>query len=310
MDDKLLQLYFEGRTTEDQSREVTVWLNADKENMKHYQQLCRLFEICYWQERPKSEIGTIKQKTKKNVWMEVVKIAAVFILGFGLNYFLNLNKEELVAMQTVHVPAGQNAWLTLADSSKVWLNAGSTLEFPNRFVNGERKVRLEGEGYFEVHANKEKPFIVSTKSYDITALGTAFNVIAYDKSDGFETALMRGKVEITDHETYRTLTLTPNNRAILVNNELRIVPIENENYFLWRKGIIYFDEPMENVLKKLELYFDVDIHVYNTAILKDQRHCTGKFRTRDGLDHILQVLQVTEHFTYKKDDEKNTIIIK
>ena len=212
-------------------------------------------------------------------------------------------------MQTVHVPAGQNAQLTLADGSKVWLNAGSTLNFPTRFIEGKRQVILEGEGFFEVKANKEKPFIVSTSIYDIKALGTSFNVNAYKQSKEFETALLTGKVEISDRITDRVVSLTPNNRAVLGNNKLSVVPIESKDYYLWREGILYFDEPLTEVLDKLKLYFDVNIDVKNKSVLENKRHCTGKFRTRDGLDHILRVLQLTNHFTYKKDEEKNLITI-
>lgn len=309
MDDKLLQLYFEGRTTEEQSSLITEWLDADAANMKHYQQLCRLYEIGFWHEEPETVVISLKEKFRWRVILrEAVKIAAVFILGFTLNYWLNQGVEEDVAMQTVYVPAGQNAQLTLADGSKVWLNAGSTLNFPTRFVEGKRRVTLEGEG-FEVKANKEKPFIVSTSTYDIKALGTSFNVNAYKQSEEFETALLTGKVEISDRITDHTISLTPNNRAVLMNNGLSVVPIESTDYFLWREGILYFDEPLTEVLDKLKLYFDVNIDVNNKSVLENKRHCTGKFRTRDGLDHILSVLQLTNHFTYKKDEEKNLITI-
>lgn len=310
MDDKLLQLYFEGRTTEEQSSLITEWLDADAANMKHYQQLCRLYEIGFWHEEPETVVISLKEKFRWRVILrEAVKIAAVFILGFTLNYWLNQGVEEDVAMQTVYVPAGQNAQLTLADGSKVWLNAGSTLNFPTRFVEGKRRVTLEGEGFFEVKANKEKPFIVSTSTYDIKALGTSFNVNAYKQSEEFETALLTGKVEISDRITDHTISLTPNNRAVLMNNGLSVVPIESTDYFLWREGILYFDEPLTEVLDKLKLYFDVNIDVNNKSVLENKRHCTGKFRTRDGLDHILSVLQLTNHFTYKKDEEKNLITI-
>lgn len=310
MDDKLLQLYFEGRTTEEQSRLITEWLDADAANMKHYQQLCRLYEIGFWHEEPETVTLSLKGKFRwRNIMRETVKIAAVFVLGFTLNYWFNPGTEEDIAMQTVHVPAGQNAQLTLADGSKVWLNAGSTLNFPTRFVEGKRQVTLEGEGFFEVKANKEKPFIVSTSIYDIKALGTSFNVNAYKQSKEFETALLTGKVEISDRITARTLSLTSNNRAVLGNNGLSVVPIESKDYYLWREGILYFDEPLTEVLDKLKLYFDVNINVNNKSVLENKRHCTGKFRTRDGLDHILSVLQLTNHFTYKKDEEKNLIII-
>lgn len=310
MDDKLLQLYFEGRTTEEQSRLITEWLDADIANMKHYQQLCRLYEIGFWHEKPETATLSFKEKFRwRNIIREAVKIAAVFILGFTFNYWLNRGVEEDIAMQTVHVPAGQNAQLTLADGSKVWLNAGSTLNFPTRFIEEKRQVTLEGEGFFEVKANKEKPFIVSTSIYDIKALGTSFNVNAYKQSKEFETALLTGKVEISDRITDRVLSLTPNSRAVLRNNGLSVIPIESKDYYLWREGILYFDEPLTEVLDKLKLYFDVNIDVKNRSVLENKRHCTGKFRTRDGLDHILNVLQLTNHFTYKKDEEKNLIII-
>lgn len=310
MDDKLLQLYFEGRTTEEQSHLITEWLDADIANMKHYQQLCRLYEIGFWHEKPETAALSFKKKFRwQNIIREAVKIAAVFILGFTFNYWLNRGVEEDIAMQTVHVPAGQNAQLTLADGSKVWLNAGSTLNFPTRFIEEKRQVTLEGEGFFEVKANKEKPFIVSTSIYDIKALGTSFNVNAYKQSKEFETALLTGKVEISDRITDRVLSLTPNSRAVLRNNGLSVIPIESKDYYLWREGILYFDEPLTEVLDKLKLYFDVNIDVKNKSVLENKRHCTGKFRTRDGLDHILNVLQLTNHFTYKKDEEKNLIII-
>lgn len=311
MDDKLLQLYFEGRTTDEQSRLITDWLDADEANMKHYQQLCRLYEISFWHEKPETNITLLSKKPKwRSLLLEAIKIAAVFILGFALNHFLNQDIKEDIVMQTIHVPAGQNAQLTLADGSKVWLNAGSTLNFPTRFVEGKRQVILEGEGFFEVKANKEKPFIVSTSIYDIKALGTSFNVNAYKQSKEFETALLTGKVEISDRITNHTISLTPNNRAVFINNRLSVAPIESTDYFLWREGIIYFDEPLTDVLYKLELYFDVNIDVSNKSVLENKRHCTGKFRTRDGLDHILNVLQLTNHFTYKKDEERNLITIK
>ena len=310
MDDKLLQLYFEGRTTEEQSRLITEWLDADAANMKHYQQLCRLYEIGFWHEKPETVTLPLKGKFRwRSIMREVVKITAVFMLGFALNYWLNPDTEENIAMQTIHVPAGQNAQLTLADGSKVWLNAGSTLNFPTRFVEGKRQVTLVGEGFFEVKANKEKPFIVSTSTYDVKALGTSFNVHAYNQSKEFETALLTGKVEISDRMTNHSISLTPNNRAVIGDDGLSVIPIESADYFLWREGILYFDDPLTEVLEKLELYFDVNIHVNNKSVLENKRHCTGKFRTRDGLDHILSVLQLTNHFTYKKDEEKNLITI-
>lgn len=308
MDDKLLRLFFEGRTSEEETRLVTEWLDADAANMLHYQQLCRLYEMAFWYEKPCQGFGVYISKGRKIV-KELAKIAAVFLLGFMLNYWLNGMAERENAMQTIYVPSGQNAQLLLSDGSKVWLNSGSTLHFPTRFTEGKRLVRLDGEGFFEVKADKEKPFVVSTSVYDIRALGTSFNVRAYKKSSNFETALLTGKVEIANHSTRNVVSLAPQEQAVLIGSQLSVVPLEETERFLWREGIICFDEPLIQVLGKLELYFDVRIDVHDSSVLDNQRHCTGKFRARDGLRHILDVLQLTNHFTYVLDEGENRITI-
>jgi ferric-dicitrate binding protein FerR (iron transport regulator) len=312
MEEQFLQLYMEGRTTEEQSRLITEWLDADEANMKHYRQLCRLYEINFWHEPSEVAAPSLPEKIRRRNIRQLLKIAVVFALGFVLHYWISPSATDVeadVAMQTVHVPTGQNAQLTLADGSKVWLNAGSTLNFPARFDKGKRQVSLEGEGFFEVKADEGKPFVVSTVNYDIKALGTSFNVMAYKQSAEFKTALLTGKVEISDHATNRILSLTPHNQAVIRNNRMSIVPIQNVDYFLWRRGILCFDEPVLEVLKKLELCFDIHIEVKNRPVLQNKQHSTAKFRTRDGLYHILDVLQLTHHFTYKRDEDNNRVII-
>lgn len=308
MDDTLLQLYFEGKTSDEQSRIITGWLDQDKANLLYYQQICRLYEINLWKENPVMKKSGKKVLLSRKVVLEFLKVAAFFALGFYLNQQLDVQGEE-VGIQSVLVPPGQNSQITLADGSKVWLNAGSVLHFPTRFSDKERLVTLEGEGFFDVQANKDKPFIVSAPGYQVKALGTTFNVYAYKQSQDFETSLLTGKVEISDHENKQRITLSPGNRAVLAGGKLKSLPVEEMEHFLWREGIIYFNESLEDIFAKLELYFDVKIVVNNMNSRKYKRQCTGKFRTRDGLNHILNVLQLTNHFTYTKDDEKNIVVI-
>lgn len=308
MDDKLLQQYFEGKTSDEQTRLITDWIDQDQANLSYYQQVCRLYEISLWNERP--EVERIGKHTLiwRKVMLEAIKIAAVFALGFILNQQLDVRLDEAV-MQTIEVPPGQNSRVTLADGSKVWLNAGSILRFPSRFSDQERVVSLEGEGFFEVCANKEKPFIVSTPGYNVKALGTTFNVYAYKESAEFETSLLTGKVEVSDHENRQKITLSPNNKVVLVEGRLKTFPVEDMDHLLWREGIISFNEPLKEVFAKLELYFDVEIRIENENIGKEKRQCVAKFRSRDGLEHILNVLQLTHQFSYTKDDEKNRVVI-
>jgi len=238
--------------------------------------------------------------------------AGEFVLGFALHFFLNrqttTTHHEL--QHQIHVPTGQHVEIMLADGSKVWLNSGSTLTFPSKFNGKKRLVELDGEGFFEVKSDKEHPFIVSTSKYQVKAVGTSFNVYDYQDSPQFEAALLNGKVEVTTNaKKSSAVILTPNQRAALCQGVLKVKPIENTNNYLWRKGILYFNEPLLEVFDKLQEYYDVEFQIRNTSLTRKSPYCTGKFRAKDGLEHIIRVLKETNHFDYQIDYENKKIII-
>jgi ferric-dicitrate binding protein FerR (iron transport regulator) len=241
----------------------------------------------------------------------VAGVAAVIIILLVVEgiYMSRLGRQTPeTGMQTIRVPAGQRAELTLADGTSVWLNAGSTLVFPTVFGTDRRCVTLDGEGYFTVTADRERPFVVETPSYDITVLGTEFNVLSYGNSSLFEVSLLSGEVEISSGEGARALHLAPRTRAFRKDDRLVTEAIYNEDYLLWKDGLICFDDELiDFMISKLELYYDTRITVRNEAFRK--KRYTGKFRTKDGIEHILKVFQLKETFTYEKDDEKNEITI-
>jgi ferric-dicitrate binding protein FerR (iron transport regulator) len=212
-------------------------------------------------------------------------------------------------MQTLYVPAGQRAEISLEDGTKVWLNANTKLIFPNQFSGETREVQLDGEGFFDVAPGKSKPFIVKSEKVDVKVWGTRFNLMAYSGSETFETSLLEGSVEVIKSNSSKGVMLHPNERISLVKEQLVISPISNMNHFLWKEGIISFDnESFPELVDKLELYFDIKIQVKNEKILSYK--CTGKFRTKDGIEHILKVLQLRNNFSYRIDEKLNKITIK
>ena len=315
MDKELLLRYIEGNVTDQEKEEITVWLDSDHEHMKEYLALHKLNDITLWQEVPseKSILRPGKQTISwswKRIYTESLKIAALFLLAFWIShyFFTGINSTEPVVMQSLHVPAGQRAELTLTDGTKVWLNAKTTLVFPNKFSDQNREVALNGEGYFIVSKNKNKPFIVKTEKYDVKVWGTEFNLMAYSGKGIFETSLLEGSVEVMKAGNPKGILIRPEERAYLDNDQLIIAPILHMNHFLWKDGIISFnDESFWDIVKKLELYFDLKIEVKNNEILNYR--CTGKFRTKDGVDHILRVLQLSNTFKFKVDDKLNIITI-
>ena len=316
MDDELLIAYFKGEVSDEETQRITEWIEAEIEHQRYYQQLCRLFEMSYWiEDIPEQTEVAFPKKTKILPWKHYVisfmKVAAIFVLGFALHFFLNWQKTTHHELQhQIHVPTGQHVEIMLADGSKVWLNSGSTLTFPSKFNGKKRLVELDGEGFFEVKSDKEHPFIVSTSKYQVKAVGTSFNIYDYQDSPQFEAALLNGKVEVTTNAKKSSVViLTPNQRAALCQGVLEVKPIKNANNYLWRKGILYFNEPLLEVFDKLQEYYDIEFQIRNTSLTRKSPYCTGKFRAKDGLEHIIRVLKETNHFDYQIDYENKKIII-
>ena len=316
MDDELLIAYFKGEVSDEEAQQITEWIEAKIEHQRYYQQLCRLFEVSYWiEDIPEQTEVAFPKKTKALPWKHYVisfmKVAAIFVLGFALHFFLNWQKTTHHELQhQIHVPTGQHVEIMLADGSKVWLNSGSTLTFPSKFNGKKRMVELDGEGFFEVKSDKEHPFIVSTSKYQVKAVGTSFNIYDYQDSPQFEAALLNGKVEVTTNAKKSSVViLTPNQRAALCQGVLKVKPIENANNYLWRKGILYFNEPLLEVFDRLQEYYDIEFQIRNSSLTRKSPYCTGKFRAKDGLEHIIRVLKETNHFDYQIDYESKKIII-
>ncbi|SEF99601.1 FecR family protein [Parabacteroides chinchillae] len=309
--EELLLRYIKGEATEDEKRSVMLWIEQSPENMRQYMATRKLYDISLWNVT-KDHNQTKKPAHKFNLYriaIEFTKIAAILIICFMVTKQLFNQDTILPEMQTVYVPAGQRVELTLADGTKVWLNSHSTFRFPNHFTADARNVELDGEGYFTVQHNKKAPFTVQTGKYAIHVLGTEFNVKAYNRSNMFETSLLKGAVEISSPDMTKNLRLQPNEIAQLTNGKLTKQHIPDYNYFKWKDGLFCFEnETIENLIEKMQLYYDVTIKVERAPLL--QYRYSGKFRIKDGIEHVLKVLQLKHKFTYEKDDERNLITIK
>jgi transmembrane sensor len=307
--------YLAGEATEEEKAEVVQWLDASPENMREFLALRKLFDITLWQEaKEKSENETLETDIRKpfirKLLPEMIKIAAILVIGFLIfRVFYKPEPPSPIVMQTVKVPAGQRAEVTLADGSRVWLNANTTFIFPNYFKDAKREVTIQGEGYFTVSRLNDQPFIVNTGKYDIRVHGTEFNVLAYPEADEFEVSLLKGSVEVCKSGSENGVVLLPNQKVFLQHHRLVTSAITHSGYFLWKEGIICFDnEAFPELLRKLELYFDLKINVENSKILSYR--CTGKFRSKDGVEHVLKVLQLSNKFSYSIDDKQNIITIR
>lgn len=261
----------------------------------------------------------IRQKQNKNVrrlWLlrfgyVAASLVLVVLSSWLTAWYGQVGKEEMVVaeMNTLYTPAGQRARLVLQDGTEVWLNAQSKLTYPARFTGKERKVTVEGEAFFNVAKDSVKPFIVSALDVDMKVLGTQFNVYCYPETGYVQTSLLEGSVRVFfSNKEKEGILLKPNQQVTAFNGKMLVEPIRLKDHFLWRDGIYAFeDEPLIDILKKLELYYDVKIIVEDTSMF-DETY-TGKFRQRDSLDDIFKILQQIRSFKIKKDTVNNIITL-
>ena len=313
MDKEILQRYVEGNVSPEEIIAVVDWLDADESHVREFMALHKLNDISLLNQ-PDSKVDVQKKKktiTFRQIGYELAKIAAILILFWGGTklYETTSVKENVIAYQTLYVPAGQRAELILPDSTHVWLNARSKLVYPISFGKDIRQVELNGEAYFGVIHNEKQPFVVKTPQMDIQVLGTEFNVTAYSSSSDFEVALLRGCIELSSPRLSSNYRMKEKEHIRLQNNKLISKDISDYDYFRWKEGLICFNnESVATIIEKLKLYYDIDIEVYNQKFINSRY--TGKFRTKDGIEQVLRVLQIEHKFTYTKNNDLNLITIK
>lgn len=239
--------------------------------------------------------------------------AAIVVFSVLSTYLLmtyaGASIEEQTRFQEFSTPPGQRARVILVDGTAVWLNANSTLRYPEHFDVRQREVELHGEAFFEVEKDKEKPFIVKTSKMDVKVTGTKFNVSAYEAETYFVTSLVEGAVSVScANDRSHIFSLRPQQQIIVSDSSSEVVLFDNSDFLSWKDGVFVFDDMLlTDIIKKLELFYDVSIVVKNTK-LTNLRY-TGKFRQRDGVESVLKKLQIVYPFTFTKDDERNLIVL-
>ena len=313
MNKDILYKFFEGNASFEEDAAVKQWMEESAENRLAFLKDRKLFDAMLL--LGNEEI--IKNGKKRfsinlsSLRTELIKIAAVVAITLGGSYFYYQSslEKELMAMQTITVPAGQRINITLVDGTNVWLNARTSLSYPVKFGKNNRQVVLDGEAYFDVTKDKSKPFIVQTDNYNVEVLGTQFDVNAYSETGEFETTLMSGSVKVASaSDSTQKITLKPNNKVFLQDGKLHVTAVDDYNPYRWKEGLICFkNETFTSIMKDFEKYYGLTIQVKNKNVFKYVY--TGKFRQTDGIDYALRVLQKDIKFTYQRDDENQIIYI-
>jgi len=196
-----------------------------------------------------------------------------------------------VVYNTISTPRGGQYQLVLADGSKVWLNAASTLRFPATFSGTERKVELTGEGYFEVAKNATMPFKVGLENgVEVEVLGTHFNVMSYSDEEQVKTTLVEGKVKVLNGEN--NVMLRPNQQAKFTKSNKSLVVDKDADVnkaIAWKNGLFDFDnDNIVDILRQLSRWYDVQIQYIGNM---RAQYYSGSIRRQVNISQVLFMLE-------------------
>ncbi|OCW95869.1 hypothetical protein A9168_00840 [Macellibacteroides sp. HH-ZS] len=209
----------------------------------------------------------------------------------------------------VQTDKSDRSFTQLPDGSRIWLNKGTRIEYNQQFGIGNRDVMLNGEAYFEVAKNKELSFIVKTKSIDVTALGTSFNVNAYDGENQATTTLYTGKVNVRSTLTGHKTILNPFEVAVFNKTKDKITTyvFTGPEKPVWMEPEFRFDMlPLIDITKQLERNYNV-VFIYRNQKIKHLKF-SGTFDRNENLDEILRVIKINTNIDYAIKND--SVIIK
>ncbi len=210
-------------------------------------------------------------------------------------------------MNEMIVPYGKRSYIMLSEGTKVWLNSGSKLTFPPAFKGKTREVTLEGEAFFDVAKDPERPFFVKTEAFKMKVYGTKFNIQAYSQEKDFNIVLVEGKVSMNANKASQTqeVFLVPNQKASISkgDKDFEITQVENiEVYTAWIDGYLTFiNEDVSVLLKKVSRYYNVEIEVKPG---ENMEKIYGKLDLKNDLERVLDGIAFISKTKYEKQGNK------
>lgn len=310
---EIIRLFQENRFSKETEEKIQRWLINEEDDEEK-----EIASSEYWEsmeiypdkstdkalKRVNTRIGLNKKKLLNPVYY-VKRIAAVLIpllIVSGI-YFYFVDRTAEIYISAAYAETKN---VTLPDGSQLWLNSGSNVRYPKSFGENERTIHLEGEGYFSVKRDEQKPFIVHTSSLSVKVLGTEFNVMAYPDDEKAVATLNSGKVEVKPSED-ELYIIKPDEQLIFDKNtaKVSIEKIAADGVSGWRNGeLCFIDNTIGEILKTLERRFNVSFTV-EQSLLQSEKSYTVKFLKNENIEQILSILSdVTGNFSYRVEGSK------
>ncbi|WP_158712866.1 FecR family protein [Parabacteroides pacaensis] len=294
--------------TPEQKQELTSWKRMHPNNGDLLQTLQRIElspEITANGEEMRESILTdINRRIDKLIYrkirIRIVSIAAsiLFLVSTGiyLSYFFEKPDVEIALLELQNNTQSISS-IILSDSTKVSLNVGSTLFYPEKFTAKSRNVQVEGEAFFQVTHNPEHPFVVNTKAVKVQVFGTKFNIKTNNQNDRVEVTLLQGSLGV--HADTAQVMLEPGEQAVFNESihSLSKKKVDTSLYLAWYNNKFHFkNETLENIARQLEQNFNIQICI--TPERLKYKTFTGDFHSEEKLEEILHIITFGEKTGY------------
>ena len=314
IDEEVLVAFLKGELDAAQAAAVEAWYDRSAANRR---MLGQVYYILYVSDRINDAAGidverSLRQFKRRmhagrriSLRRSAVRIAAAAVIAAVLlaGGFTTVSLSKRLAQPvTVVTQLGERSQVVLPDGTKVWLNSSSSVEYVAPFFSRQRRVKMEGEAYFEVEHDRRAPFVVSTNGLDIEVLGTRFNIRNDDNEHRVTTVLLEGAVKAyASGREQASVRLHPAQQLVFDTrtHAMRLTDCPSaERSINWIDGRFCFEhDTFGEIVAELKRYYNVDIRFMDEA-LRSERF-SGDFRVEDGIYHIMSVLQLTYKFNYR-----------
>lgn len=318
-DDKTIWRFLNGELSEEETKEFDLQMVSSPELRQAVRQMLYINHLTENLVRQRSIDPTASwhrlsrrismSRLKYWTWHYTRTAAAILLPLFLLHQYLiqpllSGHKDEMITLTSA---PGVVIKTILPDGSEVWLNAQSELSYPIRFESRERVVRLKGEAFFQVKADKRHPFSVMTpEGVSIRALGTAFNVNAYEGETNYQITLARGVVEVASPLGARRERLVPDNKLVVSTQtgEMRAFQADTYVETAWKEGkMVFRREKLETIARKLSRKFGVIMQLEGDQLMEYEYTATF---TDETLEEILELLTMSAPITYTIAKQEKT----
>jgi transmembrane sensor len=254
-------------------------------------------------------IKNMPTSQKDGLWSrfgQIPRIAAILLLSLSISFyfmFLSPQKEKKVEAEVIptlvkNIAKGEKLSFTLPDGTRVWLNSGSTIAYPEKFGTDKRQVKMEGEAFFEIEKDSLRPFQIVANGFVTTALGTSFNLKAKVTS-GLQVSLFTGKVKVEEGISKEEFLLEPGLEFLddYKSGKRTVRKFNADNVLAWKEGkIIFQNAGLSEVVATLEDWYGVEIKLVNSE--KVAWKFSGEYQNQI-LDNVLNSMAFIEKFKYK-----------